>query len=493
METYRSKLEEKSSYIDLKEIFYRFVKQFKKYCWLVIVVASLFAGMSYYRAKQSYTPMYDSSVTLSVTVKDSSDYYNNNTAAQMAQTYTYILTSNVMSRIVAKDLGLTYVPGSIQTEVVESTNLLIMTATSTDAEMAYRIVNSLINNYDQIADLVMSDAQVSVVKEPVISTEPLNQPDYKASAMQGLTSGAALVLVFILLTALNKTTITKASDIRKELGISLLGNIPVVRAKKRSKQKRQDILVTNPKTGFAFQEAYRSLRGKIERISKRRGAKVFVITSTLPSEGKTTTSINIALSLAQRGKKVVLLDCDLRKPAIQKTLNLQQPLHSVQDILTHKASLSQATATISDVSLVILAGEPETSQEDPTKYLSSSDMQELITFMKEEVDYVIIDSPPSAAMTDAAIMARYADAIIMVIKQDHAKISGILEAMDNVSQTRTRIVGCVLNQEENYSADHYGYGSYGYGGYGKYGKYGKYGRYGKYGKYAAIAEQGEQE
>ena len=202
---------------------------------------------------------------------------------------------------------------------------------------------------------------------------------------------------------------------------------------------------------------------------KEKNVETLLVSSSISREGKTTVSLNLAIAFAERDKKVLLIDGDLRNPSLHTNLEMSQKdiQVGITDVLRDRAKPGQAIINYKGTTLDLLLGRKSVG--NASELLSSRRMQETIEELADYYDYVIIDTPPSAMMSDASELAAFVDGALYVIRQDYAQIKYITEGIGLLSDTGIQVLGCVLNCAEN------GFGSYGYGKYGKYGYgYSKY-------------------
>lgn len=192
-----------------------------------------------------------------------------------------------------------------------------------------------------------------------------------------------------------------------------------------------------------------------------------MVTSAVPGEGKSTTAVNLALSMAQKGKKVVLVDGDLRNPSVASALDIKGK-YGISHLLNGDVELKSVLKTVGDSGLMVVPGIKPIK--NPTELISSSNMQKLINDLMGIADYVIVDTPPCTVMSDASVFARVTQGILMVVRQDFARIEKVVSGFEILVETGTPIVGYILDGTE-VGITGYGHG-YGYG-YGKYG-YGKH-------------------
>ena len=242
--------------------------------------------------------------------------------------------------------------------------------------------------------------------------------------------------------------------------------------KKKKKHKSEDRVLKlslDKNAPFAYSEAYKSLRTNINFISSTSDVKSIVVTSAIPQESKSNVAVNMAINMASEGKKVILVDCDLRKPVLHKYLKVGRNREGLSDILACRAKLDDCIVKFNDVKVHLLpAG---TVPPNPSEMLSQDRMQKLIKFLKESYDFIILDAPPVSVVTDAAVLGHYVDGAILVVRSKFAPIETIQLAKQKLENVDIKILGVVLTRynarkSTKNSAYTYSY-SYGYGyGYG---------------------------
>ncbi len=226
-------------------------------------------------------------------------------------------------------------------------------------------------------------------------------------------------------------------------------------------------LVTQSRPRSQMAESYRALRTSLLLTFAGGPPKVILITSALPEEGKTTTSVNSAIVLAQKGTQVLLIDADLRRPSIHKTLGMG-PKIGLSNVLTGTATLQQAiiASTILPDLFILPAGTPPPN---PAELLASAKMKDVLEELRKEFDHIVIDSPPTLSVTDAVVMSTRADAVVLVIRSGHTTKPALRRARDILLQVNARVCGVLVNAVDLSSPDyyyHYEYqGKYGHGYY----------------------------
>lgn len=475
---------EENNRIDIVTVLEDFLKAVKKFgLFMLIGIAVVTAGF-YIHARLNYQPVYQSQATFSVNTENSSMLGGTSSSAadQVKESLPYIMQSAVMKNMVIDDMGLNSFPAEIKLESKETANFFTLTVTADDAGVAYEVLKTMIADCPKVSVYVLGKISLEVLDEPTIASEPTNYLDKRMGILKGAALASAICVLFAFLYALTNHTIQREEDFKKYLSVSCIAVVPEITFKKRRKEFDRHIHIYNDKVGEGFREAFRTIRTRVRRNARKLGAGVIMITSSIPGEGKSTVASNLALSLAERDLKVVLVDLDLRNPSIGKVLGLEERDGvGITDILKREKRLEEVLQYIEEWNLsVLFAG---TAQSDPTKLLSTGRIGDIVGVLEQMYDYVILDTPPAAMLADASTVARCADCVLYVVKQDYARIERIVEGLEALQMTRTPIIGAVLNDLEQTIGN---YGSYRYARYGS-----KYGRYGTYGEKGNDIEGGD--
>ena len=201
-------------------------------------------------------------------------------------------------------------------------------------------------------------------------------------------------------------------------------------------------------------EAYRSLRSNIEYSSFDDEYRVIVVTSSVPEEGKSTTSGNLAIALAQSGNKVLLVDCDMRKPSIHKKFKISNAAGTAE-LLLRKKSFEEVAKKHNENLTIITAGK---IPPNPSEMLASRAMTAFIEEMKDEFKYIILDTPPLQAVTDAQVLSTKADGVLLVVRAGSTKREMVFNSVDLIKKVQGKVIGTVLNGVENKKNNYYYYG-----------------------------------
>lgn len=198
-------------------------------------------------------------------------------------------------------------------------------------------------------------------------------------------------------------------------------------------------------------EAYRSLRTSIKFSSVDKPIKTIVVTSSIPGEGKSTISGNLAITLSQSGARVLLIDCDLRKPSIHKKFRVLNDL-GLTDILVDKCSLKDVIKKIDEYLFMITAG---TIPPNPSEIVGSNSMEDLIKELSLSFDYIVMDTPPVIPVTDPLLLAAKSDATIIVVRARKTKEKIIRQTYDELIKVNSNIIGSILNDSETKTNNSY--------------------------------------
>src|SRR5450755_2475149 len=312
---------------------------------------------------------------------------------------------------------------------------------------------------------------IDAARVPGAPSEPNIPRNLSFALVLGVISGVGMA--FILENMDN--TVRTPEQAQSISGLPSLGMIPLgsKSANHRSNGKRLALTaskevvetVTQVRPQSQMAESYRALRTSLLLSNLGAPPKVIMVTSARPQEGKTTTSINTAIVLAQKGVRVLLMDADLRRPSIHKVLGMG-PRSGLSNVLTGSATLQQ-TITTSPVLPNLFIMSAGTPPPNPAELLASSNMRDLVMELRESYDHIVIDTPPTLSVTDAVVLSPRADATILVIRSGQTTKQALRRARDILVQVNAHVAGVLLNAVDLTSPDYYYYYEY----QGKYGQY----------------------
>lgn len=479
--TSSSKKDNKSDEIESIDHLFVYARKVVKNWWIVVISAVVLAIVGFVIAKVTYSPTYSSKImfiannkssSLSVSAGQSSSDLN--ASATLAESFKYVFTTTELSEKVAsnsgfKNISVNDIKNWVSVQSIEDTPIINLTVTTPNAAVSFGIANAYVNNYEEAAKAAYPNTTLTVIDPPLEPVRADGNNSRVIYTLLGFLIGIFLSVLSIIAVVAIKDTIKSSDDIKEKLGIKVLGVVNRVNVKGNKKGADKAVLITDKRSGFSFIETFKIIRTKIEHIALREGYKTFVVTSTFENEGKTTNATNLALVLAQNGKSVLLIDGDLRKPAVAKTLGINASDDTgVYGVINGEKTLGEAIKYSEKYNLFLLISGKEVF--DPSELLSTDAMSDIIKSAEKEFDYIIIDTAPCGVVADASILAGYADAVLLVVRDDTCPTRKIKRAMENLENSGPELIGCIYNGAaigitkrltSSYGRK-YGYG-YGYG------------------------------
>lgn len=294
---------------------------------------------------------------------------------------------------------------------------------------------------------VVIEQRASIPDKPVV---PRTARNIAIGFALGLLLGIAVAIVRDLLdnTVKDRTTLEEITQ------SGVVGSIPL------DKERRKQPAISFDTDSSIIAEAFRKLRTNLQFLTIDNPPRVIVVTSSMPSEGKTTTAINLALALAEADHRVVLVDGDLRRPMLHKRLDLVGPV-GLSTVLSGATQLSDALQKTRFPRLHVLTS--GIVPPNPSEILGSQSARKLLSELRAKFDYVIIDSTPLLAVTDAAILAAGADGVLIIARFGHTKRDQLSHAVRNVEDVGAPLLGAVFTMMPTRGASSYSYGYSYYG------------------------------
>ncbi|MBA8816792.1 capsular exopolysaccharide synthesis family protein [Microbacterium halimionae] len=436
--------------------------------WLIIVIAVL-VGVGVAAAYSlSRTPLYEARSQVFVSTQSGTTVAelqqgNSFTQARVATYVNLVETPIVMNPVVA-DLSLDMTSDQLAASVTASspanTTLIEISVENANPVLAADIANALGASLTSSVETIetpdgqdVSPVKLTRVKDAVAPSRPVS-PDVPLNLILGALVGLAIGVAFAVLRTVLDNKVRTARDIEQLTDRPLIGSIPF----DPKASERPIILHADPQNVRA--EAFRSLRTNLQFLEMD-GGHSFVVTSSMPSEGKSTTTTNLAIALADAGKRVALLDTDLRKPKVAEYLGIEGGV-GLTDVLIGRTKVSDVMLPWGNRPLYVLpAGKVPPN---PSELLGSKQMAQLLEAFARDFDIVLLDAPPLLPVTDAAILAKNTSAAILIAAAGHTTTHQLDRALDALDTVGAKLGGVVLTMVPTRGADAYGYG-YGYGSY----------------------------
>ena len=494
--------------IDLSRLFAAVVKR----SWLIAAVALLcavvtLAGTILFVAPkyQSSTMIYVNNSSLSIGDVSVGGITSGDISASksLVKTYIVILTTretlNDVIDYAGVDLTYSQLKGMIKAEAVDSTEVFRVTVTSEDPEEATKIASAIAYILPKrIANIIQGTS--AVVVDSAVMPTGASSPNYTKNTMVGFLFGIMAVMALIVLRELLDNTIRSEEDVTQNCQHPILAPVPDLAASSKGGQygyardaqkedgtagEKRTMPLVGKNISFAAQESYKLLRTKLQfSFADDNACHVIGISSALPGEGKSLTAINLAYSLSELGKRVILLDADMRRPTLAEKLNINKK-PGLSSYLTGQSDLDELVQNCNvagdeQAFHVITAGQ---NPPNPIELLSSSRMDLAIDHLRKQYDYVIFDLPPIVEVSDTLALAQKVDGVLVVVRQNHCNRIALNMTLRQLAFVDAKVLGVVFNavidEGRSYGRKYYRYYRNRYGRY--YGRYYRYYR-GYYGQ-----------
>lgn len=445
------------------------LKDIAKEWWAILLLSLAVALFADIWVNVTYQPEYKTSTTFVVTAKgmNTNVYQNLNSTQQLAQQFTEIMDSNVLKKKVAQDLKMSSLNIDSSVDLVPETNLITLSVKAGTAVESYRILQSIMKNYNTVSDYAIKNVIIETIQSPAVSMAPVNPLNEKKTMVIAFIAAAAVFMVLVAGLSYLRDTIKNPKDVTSKLDTRLLGSIYHEKKSKsiklRKKKEFVSMLISNPLRSFQYAESNKMMSSRVRSYMDKENAKTLLVTSVMENEGKSTVAANLALGLAQEGSRVMLIDCDFRKPAQYKIFDMEgKDADDLGKVLTGKAGTENLICNWNDTNLYMILN--RTSSNSIEALLKSTTLRQIVGFCRQNMDYVIIDTSPLALVSDTEELAQMADASVLVVRQDTVLTKDINDAIDILNNTRGKVLGCVLNDASSSqitgSTAHYGYGGY---------------------------------
>lgn len=437
-----------------------------------------------------YVPEYTSKSTLIVNTGNGYSSYSAST--KIADIYTNIFTDASMSQKAAEHLGRESISGRISATAKENTNFIDVSVTAESPYEAYLQLQAVLEAYPEISKNIFDNASVIVLENPSLPYAPSNSFDIDAKRMAVIFAlcGVLAVLFF----SVTRDTVKNETIFKERVDAKLIGVVPhekkqLTFSDRLRKKKKALLIYNNAFASLRFVESYHKIAAKLEYMKYKDGDKIFAVTSVAENEGKSTTAANIALSLAERGNRVVLFDLDEKKPALYKLFGKKYNKNfELSELLDGNINFNEYKFRRYKRTTLYLAINTRPYPNCCDNFETGA-LAQLIDYAKNNADFIIIDTAPitvDAAVTD---VVKNVDKTLLIVRTDIAAVASVNDAVTTVEQVGGSVAGCVLNdvypefsplgmKGSDESGRYYG---------GRYERYGKYGRYGAYARYAAYS------
>ncbi len=489
--------EPESTDIDLRRLVVAVVRRL----WIVILAAIMCASAVLVFTYYLITPQYQASAMFyvnnnkvsigSVTASISSGDIT--AAKSLVDSYIVILKTRTTLTEVIDKAGVDYSYGEVKEMIsaaaVNSTEIFQVIVTCPSASDAEKIANCISDILPSKINTIIEGTSAKIVETAILPSKP-SSPNYVKNSLAGFVLGVLISVCVIVLREIFNVTIRGDEDIEQVCDIPILASVPDMYTEskgkyyysgyaKSSKKKKSKVAKNSPirtesnfvgkNLSFAAAEANKMLRTKLLfSFADNDKCRVIGVSSAMMNEGKSLSSVNLSHSLAQLNKKVLLIDCDLRRPSIHKKLKFKKGV-GFTEFLTGQVDLNSVIQSYVDSESnlsfdVIPCGE---TPPNPMELLSSERLKSVLNVLRETYDYIIIDLPPIGEVSDALALSKAVDGMLLVVRQNYCTRPALAHAISQFEFVDSKILGIVFNCTSDKA------GKYRY-------KYGKHYRYRKY-------------
>lgn len=433
-----------------------------------IVSMTLLALLTAAAITYSATPQYQSTARVFIS-NDTSNaneaYFASAFSTARVKSYADLVTSGEVMTQVIDNLDLDLTPRELAaktTAAVQADTVIIrIQVRDPDPRLAQQLTQSAAEVLTEYLDEIETPKgkSVSPIKASVTDRADFNaDPVYPRPALNLLTAGVLGLLIGVALAVardLLDNTIKSPTDLESVTESPVMAHITY------DPNMGKTPLLTDLGSHDPRSEAFRLLRTNLQFLNLDEAPKAFVISSAVPGEGKTSTSVNLAIALAQTGSRVLLVDGDLRRPQVASVLGLETAV-GLTTVLVGRSDLESSIQTHTASGIKVLSSGP--IPPNPTEVLQSQATRDLLWELREQFDVVVIDAPPLLPVADAAIMATDVDGAILVVRHGKTTKEQVKHAMVRMEQIGARCFGVVVNMTPRRGRGGYGYGyQYGYG------------------------------
>jgi len=433
--------------------------------WVTVLVTGLIVILGTVAYTLAQTPIYQAATRLFVSTtagETASDLYNSSRYSQeRVLSYTQLVTGETLAQRTIDRLGLEMSAAALKEKVTAkskpNTVLIDVFVLDTSPVRARDIANALSDEFVMMAGQLETpspgarpEARVVVEQQASIPEHP-EFPRKGRNIALGIVLGGLLGVGLAFVRDLLDNTVKSQETLEQVTSVGAVGHIPL------DKEIRSAPAISFDTANSSTAEAFRKLRTNLQFLTVDHPPRVIVVTSASPNEGKSTTAINIALSLAESEKNVVLIDGDLRRPRLAKYLDVVGSV-GVSTLLSGAAPLIEVLQKTKFPGLTVLTSGP--TPPNPSELLGSKAAEKMLSDLRAKFDYVIIDSAPLLAVTDGAILSAKSDGALIVVRAGQTKRDQLARAIEILNDVGATLLGSVLTMMPTRGVGAYSYSYY---------------------------------
>lgn len=430
--------------------------------WILIVAVMIVFGSVFdFMKTVTYVPQYGTSMT--ATLSGGEDTFKNIDKVQSyVNTLDYLMNSNNAKSYVKKKMPISKTTYKAEVTLKQANVVKIKVTADTKRE-AYFSIKYLNDWYRENTERYSFPYNITVLKESKFSTNPVNTNNHIKNFLIGAVGSGFVLSCLLGLYFFLRDTVMSEEEVENKLDTRLYAKLPYEVKKREDARNKKAILITSLKTSFFFRESMNKLRSKVEASSDKHGYKSFMITSAYENEGKSSVAANLALALAKNGRKVVLVDADFNKPAVFKIFDLDGSKSLNKAIEGTSSWRSQIVSDRSGLDLLPCSQDSLKSE----ILTNSKKLDEIMKELREEYDFVIVDTSPAYLLNEPMAMNELVDATLFIVRQDYATSDVINETVKRLTYVKDNVLGVVFKNvvsegnkgTSNYN-NRYGYNKY---------------------------------
>ena len=436
--------------------------------WITVIVTATLTTLAALAYTLAQTPQYQASTRLFVSTAAGtsvSDLYSGNRLAQdRVLSYAQLIMGETLAQRTVDRLNLNTgaadLKEQVKAKVIPNTVLIDVSVVDPSPVRARDIANALSDEFVvMVRELetpvqgAKPDARVVVEQRATVPSVP-EAPNKKRDVATGVLLGAMLGIGMALSRNMLDNTVKDRESLERITDSGVVGVVPFDR------ERREYAAISFDTDNSPAAEAFRKLRTNLQFLSIDNPPRLIVVTSSTPNEGKSTTAINIALSLAEADHNVLLVDGDMRRPSLAKYLDLVGSV-GFSTLLSGAASLQDVLQESKFPRLTILAA--GAIPPNPSELLGSMTAKKMLSDLRERFDFVIVDTSPLLAVTDGAILAAEADGAIILVRAGQTKRDQLVQAIGILGDVGATVLGSVLSMVPTRGGSAYSYYHYNYG------------------------------
>ena len=414
--------------------------------WWVILLAAVigFCGSQIYHSAYK-VEKFTSTTTISVNL---SGYTDNATVTSLSRTidiataFQNVLKSSALVDIVENKLG-EPLTGEVSAVQKAETNLIDISVTDISPEKAYKTLQLIYENYPVLTDSAFSNIIISVVTPPTMAT----RSNYLLQLYKSVFTAfvfAVICIVIILVISYFRDTVKNVSDVEILLDCKLFGTVNHISKKVgKSNNKLVGLMMTNPLVDYRFSNSFREMAIKLIGLQRKNQIKTIMVTSFAENEGKTTATVNLAIALAEAGKKTLIMDCDFKLSSVYKFF-IDCPVSKDGELAAYLlggGDHDQLVRYNKNCDLYLTGGKKQ--YRNSSEILNSDRFSNLLKEFREDYDFVIIDTPPAGIAVDSEIISEKTDASLLVVRQDYVTVEQINDYISDINEEK--LLGCIFN------------------------------------------------